>query len=90
MEQLADQIYVYERHFDDLEEYNRSNCLILLERSNLSDKQASKFDFANFILKILNSKLQLSEPDRNSDIYVCYFCYNKNLKTHLLLNLFRG
>ena len=29
VEQLADQVYQNERHLDDLEQYSRSNCLIL-------------------------------------------------------------
>ena len=84
VKELTNQIYVNERHVDDFDQYSESSCLILRECSNLPDKKTSNLDFENFAWETLNSKLQLSDLVRNSDLNVSHLLHHENLKTQLL------
>ena len=52
-EQLADRVYHNERRMDDLEQYSRSNCLILHGCQNLPPKSSDNEAFENFVLNTL-------------------------------------
>ena len=72
VEQLADQVYQNHRHLDDLEQYSRSNRLILRGCTNLPEKKASNLNFENFVIKTLNSRIKWSQPIANTDIDICH------------------
>ena len=53
---------------DDLEQYRRSNCLILHGCVDLPKENAGYITFKNFVLHTLNSRLKFAYPIRNSDV----------------------
>ena len=89
VEQLADQIYQNQRHLDDLEQYSRSNCLILHGCTNLPEKKASNLDFENFVLKTLNSRIKLSQPIINTDIDICHVLPSRKAKNPIIIKFVR-
>ena len=89
VEQLADQVYENERKLDDLEQYSRSNCLILHGCTNLPDKEASNLDFENFVISTLNSKINLPQPIVNADIDICHVLPSKKSKNPIIIKFVR-
>ena len=89
VEQLADQVYQNQRHLDDLEQYSRSNCLILHGCTNLLEKKARNLDFENFIIKTLNSRIKLSQPIANTDIDICHVLPSRKAKNPIIIKFVR-
>ena len=85
VEQLADQMYQNQRHLDDLEQYSRSNCLILHGCTNLPEKKASNLDFENFVIKTLNSRIKLSQPITNTYINICHVLPSRKSKNPIII-----
>ena len=88
IDQLADQLYENERRLDDLEQYSRSNCLIL-HNDDIPPKESSNQMFENFVLSKLNSKLQLSTPLVNNDIDICHALPSKKSKNPIIIKFVR-
>lgn len=90
LDQIADQVFYNERKIDDLEQYSRSNCLILhgctdLPTKNYDNSQATE----NFVLDKLNSKLKLDTPLVNSDIDICHTLPTKKNKNPIIIKFVR-
>ena len=85
VEQLADQVYQNQRHLDDLEQYSRSNCLILRGCTNLPKKNTSNLEFENFVIKTLNSRIKLSQPIANTDINICHVLPSQKAKNPIII-----
>lgn len=88
VEQLADAVYQNERHLDSLEQYGRSNCLILHGCLNVPEK-ASNSVFENFVINSLNSKTKLPEPIKNADIDICHVLPSKKGKNPIIIKFVR-
>ena len=82
-------MYQNERHLDDLEQYSRSNCLILHGCTNLPDKKASNLDFENFVIKTLNSRIKLPQPIANADIDICHALPSRKAKNPIIIKFVR-
>ena len=69
---LAKQIEEKQKRMDDLEQYGRSNCLILHGCADLPKENADYVTFENFVLDTLNSRLKFAHPVHNGDINICH------------------
>ena len=76
--EMTEKIYQNERRIDSLEQYSRSNCLILHGCQDVP-KNASNFKFESYVCKKFNSNLQLSQSLKNGDIDICHIL--KKVKT---------
>ena len=65
-----------EQYLDDLEQYERSNCLIL--HGNNIDHRISSMDVEKYVLNILNTRLDLSTSISDSDIDILSPSFFKN------------
>ena len=68
--QLAEMVEKQEQYLDDLEQYGRSNCFIL--HGNNIDHRISSMDVEEYVLNILNTRLNLSTTVSDSDIDICF------------------
>ena len=68
--QLAEMVEKQEQYLDDLEQYGRSNCLIL--HGNNIDHRISSMDVEKYVLNILNTRLNLPTSVSDSDIDICH------------------
>ena len=89
VEQLADRVYHNERRMDDLEQYSRSNCLILHGCQNLPAKSSDNEVFENFVLNTLNDKLQIEPQLSNHDIDVCHALPSRKGKNPIIIKFVR-
>ena len=89
VEQLADQVYQNQRHLDDLEQYSRSNCLILHGCTNLPQKKTSNLDFENFVIKTLISRIKLPQPMANTDFDICHVLPSQKAKNPIIIKFVR-
>ena len=89
IDQLVDQLYENERRLYDLEQYSRSNCLILHGCDDIPPKESCNQVFENFVLSKLNSKLQLSTPLVNNDIDICHALSSKKSKNFIIIKFVR-
>ena len=78
VDQIAAQVQENERRFDDMEQYGRSNCLILHGCKDLLRKDAENKAVEKHVIDVLNSKLQLTTLLTSLD--VCHFLPSKKEK----------
>ena len=83
---LAEMVEKQEQYLDDLEQYGRSNCLILHE--NNIDHRLSSMDVEKYVLNTLNTRLDLCTSVSDFDIDICHPL--PLLLNQSLLNLFPG
>ena len=86
---LAKQIQEKEKRMDDLEQYGRSNCLILHGCVDLPKENAGYVTFENFVLDTLNSRLKFTHPIRNSDIDICHVLPSRKGKNPIIIKFVR-
>ena len=84
---LAKAIEKQEQGLNDLEQYGRSNCLILHE--NDLDHRISNRETEKYVISTLNSRLDLPFTISEKDIDICHPLPPKSSKKQLL-NLFAG
>lgn len=89
LDQIADQVFDNEKKIDDLEQYSRSNCLILHGCTDLPPKDSNNQATENFVLDKLNSKLKLDTPLVNSDIDICHTLPSKKNKNPIIIKFVR-
>ena len=80
--QLAEMVEKQEQYLDDLEQYGRSNCLIL--HGNNIDHRISSMDVEKYVLNILNTRLNLptSVSDSDIDTYLSPSSFKNQQKTN--------
>ena len=62
-----------ERRQDDLEQYSRSNCLVIHGCENVSKSKPGKYlQIENFVCNILNKHLQLDSPLQANDLDIAH------------------
>ena len=86
---LARQIEEKEKRLDDLEQYGRSNCLILHGCVDLPKENAGYVTFENFVLDTLNSRLKFAYPIHNSDIDICHVLPSRKGKNPIIIKFVR-
>ena len=86
---LAKQIEEKEKRMDDLEQYGRSNCLILHGCVDLPKENAGYVTFENFVLDTLNSRLKFAHPIHNSDIDICHVLPSRKGKNRIIIKFVR-
>ena len=82
---LAKQIEEKEKRMDDLEQYGRSNCLILHGYVDLPKENAGYVTFENFVLDTLNSRLKFAHSIHNSDIDICHVLPSRKEKNPIII-----
>ena len=82
--EMTEKIYQHEKRIDGLEQYSRSNCLILHGCPDVQ-KNASNFEFENCVCKKINSNLQLSQPLKNKDIDIYHILSFKKDKNPIII-----
>ena len=85
--QLAEMVEKQEQYLDDLEQYGRSNCLIL--HGNNIDHRISSMDVEKYVLNILNTKLDLPTSISDSDIDICHPLPSKTNKKPIIIKFVR-
>ena len=68
VDQIAAQVQENERRLDEMEQYGRSNCLILHGCKDLPPKDAENKVVEKHVIDVLNSKLQLNTSLTSLDI----------------------
>ena len=86
---LVKQIEEKEKRMDNLEQYGRSNCLILHGGVNLPKENADCVTFENFVLDTLISRLKFAHPIRNSDIDICHVMPSQKGKNPIIIKCVR-
>ena len=86
--EMTEKIYQHERRIDSLEQYSRSNCLILHGCQDVP-KNASNFEFENYVCKKINSNLQLSQPLKNKHIDICHILPSKKGKNPIIIKFIK-
>ena len=62
-----------ERRQDDLEQYSRSNCLVIHGCENVPKSKPGKYlEIENFVCNTLNKHLQLDSPLQANDLDIAY------------------
>ena len=89
VDQIAAQVQENERRLDDMEQYGRSNCLILHGCKDLSPKDAENKVVEKHVIDVLNSKLQLNTPLTSLDIDICHFLPSKKGKNPIIIKFVR-
>ena len=84
---LAEMMEKHEQDLDDLEQYGRSNCLIL--HGNNIDNRISNEDCEGYVIATINSRLDLSVPISKLDIDVCHPLPSKNNKKPIIIKFVR-
>ena len=85
--QLAEMVEKQEQYLDDLEQYGRSNCLIL--HGNNIDHRISSMDVEKYVLNILNTRLNLPTSVSDSDIDICHPLPSKTNKKPIIIKFVR-
>ena len=85
--QLAEMVEKQEQYLDDLEQYGRSNCLIL--HGNNIDHRISSMDVEKYVLNIINTKLDLPTSISDSDIDICHPLPSKTNKKPIIIKFVR-
>ena len=83
VDQIAAQVQENERRLDDMEQYGRSNCLILHGCKDLPLKDAENKVVEKHVINVLNSKPQLTTPLTSVDIDICHFLPSRKGRTLL-------
>ena len=71
IQKIACDIRENDRRIDDLEQYGRRNCLILHGCVNIPQR-SSYVEFESFVIKKLNSRLNLDYKIKPHDIDICH------------------
>ena len=74
---------------DDLEQYARSNCVILHGCVDLPKENAGYVTFENLVLGTLNSRLKCVHPIYNSDIDICHVVPSRKGKNSIMIKFVR-
>ena len=85
--QLAEMVEKQEQYLDDLEQYGRSNCLIL--HGNNIDHRIRSIDVEKYVLNILNTRLNLPTSVSDSDIDICHPLPSKTNKKTIIIKFVR-
>ena len=75
---------------NDLEQYGRSNCLVLHGCVYLPKENAGHVTFENFVLDTLNSRLKFAHPIHNSDIDICPAMPSRKRKNPIIIKFVKG
>ena len=89
VDQIAAQVQENERRLDDMEQYGRSNCLILYGCKYVPPKDAENKVVEKHVMDVLNSKLQLTNPLTSLDIDICHFFPSKKGKNPIIIKFVR-
>ena len=89
VDQIAAQVQKNIKRLDDMEQYGRSNCLILHGCRDLPLKDAENMVVEKHVIDVLNSKLQLNTPLTSLDIDICHFLPSKKGKNPILIKFVR-
>ena len=87
VDQIAAQVQENKRRLDDMEQYGRSNCLILHGCKDLPPKDAENKVVEKHVIDVLNSKLQLTTPLTSLDI--CHFFPSRKRKNPIIIKFVR-
>ena len=87
--QLAEMVEKQEQYLDDLEQYGRSNCLIL--HGNNIDHRISSIDVEKYeyVLNILNTRLNLPTSVSDSDVDICHPLPSKTNEKTIIIKFVR-
>ena len=80
---LAEMVEKQEQYQNDLEQYERSNCLIL--HGNNIDHRISNMDVEKYVLNILNTRLDLPTSVSDIDINICHPLPSKTNKKPIII-----
>ena len=86
---LAKQIEEKEKRMDDLEQYGKSNCLILHACVDLPKENAGHVTFENFVLETLTSRLKFAHSICNSNIDICHVIPSRKGKNPITIKIVR-
>ena len=86
--ELAHKVSINERRIDDLEQYSRSNCLILHGCQNVPAKATNEV-FESFVLNTLNSRLNLPSELTHSDIDISHVLPSAKNKNPIIIKFVR-
>ena len=89
VDEIAARLYANERRYDDLEQYSRSNCLILHGCRDLPPKDDNNKVTEECVICNLNSKLELSPPLTKQDIDICHRLPSKKGKNPVIIKFVR-
>ena len=90
VEDISKKVKENENKIHDLEQYRRSNCLILHGCHNApTGADVSNQVFEDFVIDFLNSKLNLSSAISHADIDTCYTLPSKKRKNPIIIKLVR-
>ena len=89
VDQIAAHVQENERRLDDMEQYDRSNCLTLHGCKDLPPKDAENKVVEKHVIDVLNSKLQLNTPLTCLDIDICHFLPSKKGKNPIIIKFVR-
>ena len=70
---------------DNLEQYGRSNCLVLHGCVDLPKENAGYVPFENFVRDTLNSRLKFVHPICNSNIDICHVMPSRKGKNPIII-----
>ena len=85
VDQIAAKVQENEWRLDDVEQYGRSNCLILHGCKDFPPKDAENKVVEQHVIDALNSKLQLNTPVTSLDIEICHFLPSKKRKNPIII-----
>ena len=86
--ELAHKVSINERRIDDLEQYSRSNGLILHGCQNVPAKATNEI-FESFVLNTLNSRLNLPSELTHSDIDISHVLPSAKNKNPIIIKFVR-
>lgn len=92
VEELQDRMYIVERKTDELEQYSRSNCLILHGSklpSSVPNQQVGLDVCEKHVLETLNSNMSLPTALNSSDIDICHPLPSKKNKNPIIIKFVR-
>ena len=85
---IAEQVYSNELRIDKMEQYSRSNCLILHGCTDAPDGK-DNLTFENHVVERLSNKLDLDIKIQNSDIDICHNLPSKKHKNPTIIKFVR-
>ena len=87
VESISEKVQQNEKKIDDLEQYSRSNCLILHGCCN--SPKGNNNAFEDYVVNFLNNKLKLPAPISHSDIDICHELPSKKGKNPIIIKFVR-
>lgn len=88
IDQLAKKVTQNEIQLDNLEQYSRSNCLILHGCQDIPHS-SNNIEFENYVINTLNTRLQLPNPLNSMDIDICHILPSKKNKNPIIIKFVR-